>query len=101
MSKLILILAFFVAITGFLACTQNDEVLRNAVLDEYRRLRGEFEVTLIEDCDAAILELAEMSVDSIILELNIDPLKDSLYNPSLPVKPEFIPIDSAIFNDGR
>ena len=89
-----LVLLFFIV-----ACDVRQDARKEAVLEEYRRLKSDYEATEREACRSTILSLAETSVDSIILNLEIDPLKDTLYAPTIPDKPSFVPVDSAVFMD--
>ncbi len=50
------------------------------------------------ECKQEAERIAETIVDSIIYELQINPLNDSGYSPPIPKRPEFVPVDSAVFN---
>jgi hypothetical protein len=49
------------------------------------------------ECGAQAIEEAEMIVDSIIRYSYFSPINKDNYNPTIPPKPAFIPVDSSVF----
>ena len=52
-------------------------------------------------CRKEAFAIAENQADSIIFQLRINPLKEDLYQPTLPNKPDFIETDSTLLNSKR
>ncbi len=92
---------FYWLIASFIAtsCIGDNDKMRKAMMEEYKRLRTEYESEQKESCRLSLLLLAEKSVDSIILTMQINPIRDSLYSPDVPTKPKFVPVDSTVFID--
>ena len=51
----------------------------------------------MKECRQQAFIEAETHVDSLITELLINPLSDTLYQPDIPMKPEYIPVDNSVF----
>ena len=80
-----------------IACTNNKEAMRSAIDEEFQRQLKNFEIMKNAQCRQAALTEAEHYVDSLILSLKIKPMRDSIYNPEIPLKPEYVPVDSVVF----
>jgi len=50
------------------------------------------------ECKSEALRLAEVIADSLVRALQIDPLSDPLYNPEIPDRPQYIPVDTSVFD---
>lgn len=68
---------------------------------EFQRLKLIREKELWLECRNNIIREAEIIVDSIMFEWNINPLGDDKYKPAIPNKPKFIETDTAILNQNR
>ena len=51
-----------------------------------------------EECEAQAFIEAEMYVDSFIKDMLLNPIGDTLYKPPIPPKPDYISVDSSVFN---
>lgn len=52
----------------------------------------------IEECQKKAFEEAEAYVDSFLLQVDLNPIRETPYNPIKQKKPVFIPVDSSVFN---
>ncbi len=59
-------------------------------VDQHRKSRT-------NECRAEALLKAEEIVDSIILTWDLNPIDDTLYRPTIPDKPKYIPVDTSVF----
>ncbi len=80
------------------SCGISEEEFDRLVIQEYER---KIELFIMEQkllCDKEADEEAELVVDSLISLLQINPLKDSLYRPFVPPKPDYVKTDSTVVN---
>ena len=68
---------------------------------DFERQKAELRNEQFKICENNALIQAEQMADSIIREMRINPLKDSLYQPKAPPKPEYVETDSVILNSKR
>ena len=80
------------------SCGITEEEYNQLVIQEYERQMALFVKEQTEVCDRAAEEEAELIADSLISLMKINPLKDSLYRPFVPPKPDFIKTDSTVVN---
>ena len=78
------------------SCGLSEEEVVALATREYERKATNFRAERKELCLKAAYEEAEKQADSIIFELRINPLKQPLYRPSVPAKPEFVPTDTTL-----
>lgn len=93
--KYISYLCFTLAICS---CGITEEEYNKLVIQEYERQMALFVKEQTEICDRAAEKEAEVIADSLISLMKINPLKDSLYRPFVPPKPDFIRTDSTVVN---
>lgn len=92
---------FIVGVTLSPGCTESQEEIDRQVMEVYEKRVAEFSSQRLEACRLDALRLAEELADSIILSLSLNPLRDSLYRPVIPARPDFIPVDTAVFDSKR
>lgn len=80
------------------SCGISEDEYDRLVKQEYERQVKHFIIEQNKLCDKAAEEEAEIIVDSLISLLQINPLKDSLYRPYVPPKPDYIKTDSTAVN---
>ncbi len=82
----------------FFGCSMSQEEITRLATEEFKRKELLLKNERSLFCRQKVLEEAERQADSIILQLGINPLSDSLYRPVIPVKPTFVTTDSASIN---
>ncbi len=96
--KLCLFYAFLVVLFTLVSCANDEqEILRLAQI-EYDRKMELIRRNQQRNCIEEYLVLAESIVDSLILQINPQPLSSYEYAPYIPQRPAFKPPDSTILN---
>lgn len=92
------VLSIALCLLTLVSCGLSEEdMMRLAKLEfenKVKLLEQERSLICNKDADAR----AEILADSIIRELRINPLKDSLYRPFVPPKPTYVETDSTVVN---
>ena len=82
----------------FSSCGLSEEEKLELARQECDRKLVAFEKEQRDNCRRAVLGEAERQADSIIISMNIDPLNEELYRPTIPPKPDFVPTDTIKLN---
>ncbi len=78
---------------------EDPDIANRALALEEMQLKIELHTSKrMEECRKEAWLEAESYVDSIINEIEIDLIGKSVYQPIVPKKPKFTPVDSAVFN---
>lgn len=88
----------FLVMVIFMACGMSEEEMVTLAKTEYERQVKILEIEQSKLCFKSALAIAEDKADSIIYFLRINPLKEDLYRPDVPDKPDFVPTDSLLIN---
>lgn len=80
------------------SCGISEEEYNQLVIQEYERQMNIFIKEQNQICDREAEIEAEVIADSLISLMQINPLKDSLYRPFVPPKPDYISTDSTVVN---
>ena len=88
-----------IACFTFSNCSGDKKKIKEEVLAELDLRIQELVDQKNLQCKEDAIAKAEEYVDSVILSLKLKPIKDSLYQPAIPDKPSFVPIDSAVFKE--
>ena len=91
MNKFIISYLLLVIFSG---CGLSDEEVLRMATEEFERKSALLRQEQLYFCQKAALAEAEKQADSIISEMRISPLHESLYRPVVPPKPSFISTDS-------
>lgn len=91
-----LYIIIFVAIL-WTGCQNGQELNKELALQELELKIELYKQRKMEDCKAEAIREAEVIVDSIIQSSTFAPIKNQNYNPAIPTKPSFIPVDSSVF----
>ena len=79
------------------ACGISEEEIELQAKIRLDRRVEELKAEKIKECKQEIYRKAEIIVDSIIREMSINPLNETLYKPTIPERPEFVEVDSNVF----
>jgi hypothetical protein len=80
------------------AC-EDKSVIEFELAKEQLALRIEqYEQKKVEECHRKAFDEAELYVDSFLLQADLNPIREVPYNPAKQKKPNFIPVDSSVFN---
>ena len=82
----------------FSSCGLSKEEMLELARQECDRKLAAFEKEQRDNCKRAVLGEAERQADSIIISMDIDPMKEDLYRPTIPPKPDFVPTDTIKLN---
>ena len=85
----------------WIQCGPTDEEIENEARAIFHQKVQELRDKHTKECRKEAVRLAEIEVDSILAARAASPLNDSLYRPTVPGKPEFVPLDSAALNSKR
>ena len=80
------------------SCGMSTEERDRLIKEEFERKMNVFIAEQTQRCDKAAEEEAEIIADSLISLMHINPLKDSLYRPFVPPKPDYVQTDSTVVN---
>lgn len=79
------------------SCTNGEALNKELALKELEIKIEQYRSRKMEDCRAEAIKSAEIIVDSIIRTSTFAPIKNQKYNPTIPVKPNYVPVDSSVF----
>ena len=79
-------------------CDESKEEIQAKVQAHYQTRVAELNAKKRAECRTEALRIAEIIADSIVYSLQINPLSDSLYQPSIPERPKYVPVDSSVFD---
>jgi hypothetical protein len=79
-----------------LSCGLSDEEFKRLAKEEYDRKVSMLSQEKRNLCYREALIIAEQMADSIIRDMNLNPLQDTLYRPAKPERPSFIKTDTTI-----
>jgi len=82
----------------FIGCESSEEDIQVQVDTQYNIKVEELRAKKLLECKSEALRLAEVIADSLVRALQIDPLSDPLYNPEIPDRPQYIPVDTSVFD---
>lgn len=80
------------------SCIESKSEIREQALRELDIKIGILKKKKEQECREQAFIEAEIYVDSLIGTMLLSPIDDSLYKPPIPQKPEFIQVDSSVFN---
>ena len=80
------------------SCFNDSDKIRAVARQELEKKINAYRLEKIKECRQLALKTAEDIVDSILFNIDIHPINDSIYKPGLPKKPGFIPVDSSVFD---
>lgn len=83
--------------TLLIGCQNGQELNKELALQELELKIELYKQRKMDDCKAEAIREAEVLVDSIIQASTFTPIKNQNYNPAIPTKPSFIPVDSSVF----
>lgn len=101
MTRSIHLLSLIILVSSGISCGLSDEEKQAIINRVYEDNVAELTQERKEACREEALRQAEYIADSIVASYQINPLPDTLYQPHVPVKPEFVPIDSTVFDTTR
>lgn len=82
----------------FTSC-DDKEALEVELANEQLKLKIElYENKKREECLKLAFQEAEAYVDSFFLQADLQPIRQMPYQPLIQKKPEFVPVDSSVFN---
>lgn len=65
--------------------------------ERFLRRAAQLRIEKMQECKQEIARKAQISVDSMIRSLDINPLNETLYKPPIPERPAFVEVDSSVF----
>ena len=83
------------------SCKPSEEEIQAQVLAQYDIKVAALKTKKHAECQVEALRLAEIIADSIVYNFQINPLSDPLYQPIIPSRPDYIPVDSSVFDSKR
>ena len=86
----------FLLILALTGCGLSEDEFKRLATEEFERKAKLFRQDQKNLCLKTALEEAERQADSIISNIQFNPLRDTLYRPIVPPKPDYVPTDSAV-----
>jgi hypothetical protein len=86
-------LSLFVSIS----CNDDQVFIREEAKKEFELKVNAFIKEHEDQCKKEAIDQAETFVDSLIARMGIQPLAEEEYQPEIPGKPEYVPVDSSVF----
>jgi len=82
---------------GLHSCESDNDFIREEALKEFELKASAFKKERDLLCRGEALVEAESYVDSIIARMAIQPLAEDQYQPEIPEKPQYLPVDSSVY----
>ena len=79
------------------SCHDDESFIREEAKKEFELKVNAFIQQHEDQCRKEALDEAEIFVDSLIARMGIQPLAEEEYQPEIPGKPEYVPVDSSVF----
>ncbi len=88
------------AVTG-ISCGPSQEEINAQIIARYDMQVAQLKDKKSKECHLEALRIAEIIADSIVSGMQINPLDDDQYRPDIPLRPQYVPVDSSVFESKR
>lgn len=80
------------------SCGLSEEEINMKAEEVFKNRIEKIKKEKMAECRSEAARIAEEIVDSLIYAQQLNPLQENQYNPTIPKRPVFVPVDSAVFN---